>query len=170
MANKILLKRETWNHKHVWVVRSSGKIQTWRFYKGSRLTKSKAQELYKNNFTLHEDKFKKTTKLTNFNEISTVTSTTIANRGNNLISSPPSGKVIQYVVEGLYKGVVVSARSARVGSKLVNNHNQAKEDAWDNFLGLLSYKAFNVSDEAEGIKVLGKVTNLREGWVVYRSK
>ncbi|NCC70893.1 hypothetical protein EOM09_04890 [bacterium] len=151
----------------VFVVRSEkGSLITWRKQAKSGLKKKEAQELYKTNKSFRRDK--QVQKLTNYNEITILKDSSLNNRNKKIITPKPytKTKIVQYVVQGYYNKVKITTRSQTIGQKFAKSSNQAKEEAWNNFLKLLSHQNGKY-DEDEGIKMMDKVTNIKEGWVYY---
>jgi hypothetical protein len=109
---------------------------------------------FKENGTFEEnkkvDRLKKLTEVTIYKDTKT----------------PPT-RTAQYVVEGTYKGVKLTARSQKIGEKLTPTPSVAIERARINFYRLLSQEISGGYDEAEGKENIDKVKNLREGWVYY---
>lgn len=160
---------ENWKGTHYFVVRNKkGQIVTKRRQKGSDLTFDEARELYRRNKTFKENVKRQRTKLSNVTEIVTTTQSSIQNRKKPPIKAP-SGNNIQYVVQGRYKGQNISARSQNIkaGYALYKTEELAKEKAWENFLKLLAEREGLAYEADEGLKLIDKVTNIREGWVKY---
>lgn len=166
----VQVKRENWKGTYQWVARSDkNKIITRRRLKGSKLSKQRAIDLFSSNGTFHANRYKKVEKMKNVTEVSTMKETSLNLRYKKPYSSQPKYKVTQYVIEAEYKGKTVAGRSQRVGKDtLSRTAKEAKERAWTNFINRLSEAAGFGYDEDEGIKLIDRVKNLREGWVYYR--
>lgn len=164
---KQLIKVENWNKKGRYFVArdANGRFIESRRVKGSKLTKIQATEIYKQNKTFYESIRKEL--LSKFSEYVNEQPTTISERTTRP-SRRPKGTTVQYVVSGWYKKTKIAARSSAIGTPLIKTARQAKEDAWQRFLALLGEKAGVGYDEDEGIKLIDKVKNLKEGWVYYR--
>jgi len=162
MAN---IKRENWKGRYVYVARSNGKITAWKNVKGSRMTIDQTREIYKTNNTFNRNVVKSSTKLTNFTEKTILVKSSVDNRTKKPDKSPKSDSV-QYIVQGTYKGETIAARSRSLS--FLGSPKDAKDEAWNNFLGLLSFISKQTSDPDEGLKEMSNVSNLREGWVYYK--
>lgn len=189
MAKTTSFKVETWNKGtkkvRVFVLRKKGKLISWSYVKGSKLTKQQAREILNEYGTLKTTKVKKKdektgkvvkekqrikkkrTKLTNFTETVETVKSTIENRSKNPLIDKPKGKIVQYVVEGTYNKKTIVARSQKMGSPLAKDASQAKSEAWTSFLERLAKASGIDYDADEGAKIIDDVSNIREGWVRY---
>lgn len=168
------IKYEIWkNGKKYVVAREKGRLIQRRPIKGSGFkNKREALAIYKENKTFYKNKIKY--KLTNVTETQILKPVSLKNN-----STPWKNKAIrkprghpQYVVQGMFKGKLISGRSHKY--KTVNGFaqtsKQAKDDAWENFLSLLSIAENGGEYDAdEGIRYIenNRVTNISEGWVYY---
>jgi len=166
--DSLSVKRHRVGKRVATVIRENGKIAAYTYEKISPL---KAKQRFKEVGTLRKDFQLKRTTLTNVKEIVLLKSSSIQNRKKKLVSKRPD-KNAQYVVEGYYKGNYISARSQRIAASysFITTSQQAKEQAWSNFLARLSEVAGLEYDADEGIKEIDNVTNIREGWVYYTKK
>jgi hypothetical protein len=163
------VKRENWKHRYIYVVRSeSGKIVSWKAVKGSKLNINNARAIFQRNNTFDPNVKRTSTKLTNMTEIVSLSPSSLAQRNKKVAFNKPSGKSVQYIVQGRYKNKTIVARSGRIGSPLAQDSKEAKSRAWENFINRLSEAAGYGYDEDEGVKLMSKVSNIQEGWVAYR--
>lgn len=173
------IKRENWKGRYVWTARDNkGILRSWGNVKNSKLTKQKAIEVYKEYKTFKTVKIngekirvkKESTKLTKLSENILVFKTTKESRNTNKTPlRKPTGKVVQYIVQGDINNTTVYGRSQAIGEKFAGNSRSAKEEAWNNFIARLNVTVTGgASDEDEGLKYINDVTNLKEGWVTYR--
>lgn len=151
-----------------YVVRGdNGRILSLLKVKGSKLTKRQAEEKFKADHTLRKD------QKINRVQLSHVTETTITAKKGVNISRPKRSKMIQYVIEGDYKGQHFTARSHIIGAKSSTGYvfapssASAKQEARANFGRMIAFKDSGDSDSDEKGLLLDKVTNYREGWVYY---
>lgn len=165
MSQKII---ETWNKKRVFVIRNDkGRIVTWRYVKGSRLTKQHAIEIYKKNKTFYEDR----EKLSNVSIQSRLDQTKglIENKtfvwGDYTRNLWRKGTIV-YVVAG---DVIIDGRPKRIyaSSGQDGTKEQRVERARRNFALLVSQAVLGQYDEDEGNKALIDVQNIQEGWERY---
>jgi len=169
---------ETWkNGKRYIVAREKGRLIQVRKQSGSNIkTKRQAMELFKKNNSFHKDlvreRLTKTTvnyKLKKVNINFQGTEQQFSEELTKWKKSKPIYKPkysSMYLVQGIYNGKRISATSHKIGTADVRNKDDARNDAWLNFLRLLS-KNYNseMYDAGEGIKQLDKVSNIQEGWV-----
>jgi len=155
---------ETWKGKRYFVVREKGRIVTYRTYAGSKLTLSQIKEIYKKNNTLRENL--KKTVLQHVSEY-VDTATTKKDSYYSTKTTKPRQNDAQYVVEGYYGTQHIVGRSHKLGTGFAKTKEQAKAEAWNNFLKALSYTLFSESDADEGLKNIDSVSGLREGWIWY---
>lgn len=165
------LKRENWNKNRRWVARDSkGRFVSWT---KEKISKARAEEIFNSNKTFKKTKTGKRikreeSKLSNFKEITEVSQSSINNRDERRIERQPKAPIVQYVVQGFYKGSLISARSQKIGSKLTKDKRKAKDRAWTSFLERIAQVSGFDYDADEGLKEIDNVSNIKEGWVYYR--
>lgn len=160
------IKIEKWKNGRFFVLRNkSGRIIDKRKVEKG-LTKEQIKANYKQNKTFREDTKKQ--KLKNLSEYTRLKKSNIDSyKSKKPIMKAPT-KNAQYVVQGYYKKQLIVGRSQKLGDKLAKNSQEAKEEAWENFLYLLGWKVTKKYDDNEGYKHLKEVEHLSEGWVYYR--
>lgn len=164
MATQV--KREKWKSKgFVYTVRDNGKLISWK-KSAKGFTLLKAQTIYKQNRSFQENITK--TRLRNVSEYVVK----VKSVGNYYTGSPGKSRRIpkesQYFVSGMFKGREITARSYKIGTGPVQTRQDAYKNAWESFLMRLSQESGGKYDEDEGYAKLGKVKDIREGWVYYK--
>lgn len=166
-------KTETWkNLGIVYVIRDNkGKLKNWVTKKNSGFRNlTQVKQHYKQYQSIRVNVT--TSKLSNVTEYIYHTKGSFENRDKKPISSPFHHKDQQYQVSGYLGNKYIVARSHKISSHIhVKNKQQAKETAWKRFLGNIAGLTGGVSgDVDEGIEVIEKgfITNIKEGWVVYK--
>lgn len=177
-----MLKLQRWKkgnkRRNVFVDRDDkGKLISWHYQKGTKLSLTRARQIYSEYKTLKKVKGERIKKqkevLTNFRTITRTIPTKAGKDGNlkrkNIAFSKPRGTFHQYVIEGKLNGQTIYVRSHKVGTREAKTSREAKEWAWETFLERISDESGAGYDADEGIKYLDDVTDLREGWVSYES-
>ena len=176
MANISVSQLTRYNKKY-WVARENGKIKTLRPVTESKIQSlQEARNIYKKTGTFYTDRFKSDTKLTNVTEVSETRPsqfvTSVTEKQSTLRQlQKPTPKPRQainpaYVVEGLYEGRTIASRS--LTRSAYQSDEEARNDAWDNFLRGVATTIGQSSDAEEGIRLLSKIRDVKEGWVYYR--
>jgi hypothetical protein len=154
------LKVEIWKGKKVYVSRTDkGRIETWSYVKGSKLTKSKAAETLRENKTLNKKVKKESVRLTNFTEI------TLTSDPKNKIKKPTRNA--QFVCSCRFRGEIIAARSNKVGSPNTPDGRAAKIQAKNSLLSQLNEKIIGKYEAHEEILDRKEISDYREGWVYY---
>lgn len=175
-----MLKLQRWKvgdkKRNVFVDRDSkGRLISWHYQKGTKLSLTRARQVYAEYKTLKKangERIKKRKELlTNFRTITRTIPTHATKEGElkrkKIAFSKPSGTFHQYVIEGKINGQRIYVRSHKVGTREAKTSREAKEWAWETFLERISDESGGGYDADEGIKYLDDVTDLREGWVSY---
>jgi hypothetical protein len=141
-----------------------GRLLISRAVKGSNIRNiQQARSLFKENGSFYPDRENKRVALTHVIEISST-----APKGTRL--RRPKAKIVQFIVQGEFKGKHIVARSQRIGnpdSDKANDSRMARNEARTTFWKKVGAEAMGESDADEGQKFEGQVTNYREGYVYY---
>ena len=173
----IIIKREKWKNRYVYVARDKGKLVTWKNIKGSLQTLGQVKDIFKLNKTFSLRAIFRKEKLVNVTEFQKLgKSKIVVERGFKKVISPTiklrarEKQTAQYVVTGILKnGERVSARSQRLGSKLAKDKGEAKKRAWNSFYERLDQALTGDYDADDGRDLFQKeIAGVEEGWVYYR--
>ena len=159
----VVIKRENWKGKYIYVAREKGRIITKQRVKGSKFKTKQLKDIFQQQGSF-STKFKvKRQKLTNVELIERTKKTTIEQRNKKIPIKTPSNNAM-YSVSGYVNGNLIVANSMK-DSYLTPS--QKRKNAWKSFLERLSNLTTGEYDADEGLKQIGRVRNLREGWVYY---
>jgi len=158
-------KRNKVGNRYRWEVRQNNKIVSWKYVKGSDLrTLSEVKTRYQDKSTLQKD----TKKYTNIKTVERLKETKLINgKYPQKTIRKPRAKKIQYQVSGYIGKNHIVGRSQILGSTFASSTEEARDEAWKNFFMQVGDITKNHYSADEGIKQINKVTNLKEGWVVY---
>ena len=159
-----MVKRELIGKHYFYVARfKNGKKRGQRRVKNSKISLAQAKNLFKRNKTFDPNIKRTYLQRTNVNEVIEHSKTSFADRRKKATRKRPKRDAV-YEIQGTYKGKVIVARS-RFDS------NTSKQEAWENFLYLLS-NADNpdVYDDKAGEKIIKKVKDIKEGWAYWEKK
>ena len=171
----MVIKREKWKNRYVYVSREKGKIISWKNVKGSKLNLSSAKAIFNSKGSFNPKISIRRSKLKNFTEVSKLTETKVIDgkivRSKEKIRiSKDQSQVLQYVVEAKINGITVASRSRRIGARpSIATKEQARSEAWSKFLRAVAQTKGFGSDEEEGLRLIkqGKI-KIKEGFIYYQ--
>lgn len=169
---KVSIKYENWKGTRYAVARIDGRIDQRRKVKGTGLKKQDFVDLYKKQNSFYKNRIRDRRRhVTENTWLKDVKLETGENPSWNRkpIRKPDEPKA-QYMVQGLVNGRMYYGRSPKVGTyPWIQTSQEAKKEAWDNFLKRIGKEQGLAYQVDEGISIIedGRVRNIKEGWVYY---
>lgn len=157
------VKVETWKIGRIIVARTpDGRIRDRRKWKKDFMLKH-AIFLWKQNKSLYPDVKR------HFLVKTVETSREVRIKKDKIIRIPrvPTGYV-QYTVETKYRAKIISARSRQKVTRI--SKIELRKQAWDRFLGVLSWNIYGVSDKELGERAIEEKQLVVKEWLVYYTK
>lgn len=159
----MVIQREKWNGKYVYVAREKGKVVCHVKAQGSNTNLKQLEEKYKEYGSFNTDYKTTRLKLSKVTLISQVKETTLKDKDKGVFKSPPRRRAM-YSVEGEINGYLIVANS-QIDEDITPR--EKKSNAWKSFLMRVDEYMTGGYDENEGLKYVDSVHNLKEGWVYY---